>query len=92
MRHQILEVIFVILTGNLSVVKNHTHGPQKYLHHLKELQGHTSMRHMALRLVFLPVDGDVSWLLLPSLVSLLSSSILQPENTYFYILEVTGNI
>ena len=40
--------------------------------------------------VFLPADEEASWLLLPSLVSLLSGSRVQPENTYFYILKVTG--
>ena len=30
--------------------------------------------------VFLPADGEASWLLLPSLVSLLSGSTVQPEN------------
>ena len=42
--------------------------------------------------VFLPADGDASWLLLPSLVSLLSGSTVQPENTYSYILNVTGQV
>ena len=39
--------------------------------------------------VFLPADGEVSWLLLPSLVSLLSGGIVQPENTYCRILKVS---
>ena len=30
--------------------------------------------------VFLPADGEASWLLLPSLVSLLSGGTVQPEN------------
>ena len=30
--------------------------------------------------IFLPADGEASWLLLPSLVSLLSGSTVQPEN------------
>ena len=42
--------------------------------------------------VFLPADGDTSWLLLPSLVSLLSGGIVQPENAYSYILKVTRQI
>ena len=33
-------------------------------------------------LVFLPADGEASWLLLPSFVSLLSGGTVQPENTY----------
>ena len=40
--------------------------------------------------VFLPADGEASWLLLPSLVSLLSGSTVQPENTYSCILKMTG--
>ena len=41
-------------------------------------------------LVFLRADGEVSWLLLPSLVSLLSGGTVQPENTYSRILKLTG--
>ena len=32
-------------------------------------------------LVFLPADGEASWLLLPSLVSLLLGDTVHPENT-----------
>ena len=39
--------------------------------------------------VFLPADGEASWSLLPSLVSLLSDGTVQPERTYSSIL-VTG--
>ena len=42
--------------------------------------------------VFLPADGEASWLLLPSLISLLSGSTVQPENTYSHILKVTGQV
>ena len=42
--------------------------------------------------VFLPADGEASWLLLPSLVSLLSDDTVQPENTYSHILKVTGQM
>ena len=42
--------------------------------------------------VFLPTDGEASWLLLSSLVSLLSGGIVQPENTYSCILKVTGQV
>ena len=41
---------------------------------------------------FLPADGEASWSLLPSLVSLLSGGTVQPENTYSCILKVTGQI
>ena len=33
--------------------------------------------------IFLPVDGEVSWLLLPSFVSLLSGDTVQPENILY---------
>ena len=42
--------------------------------------------------VFLPADGEASWLLLPSSVSLLSGDTVQPENTYSSILKVTGQV
>ena len=42
--------------------------------------------------VFLPADGEASWLLLPSLVSLLSGGTVQPENTYSCILKVTDQV
>ena len=41
---------------------------------------------------FLLADGEASWSLLPSLVSLLSGSTVQPENTYSSILKVTGQV
>ena len=43
-------------------------------------------------LVFLPADGEASWSLLPSLVSLLSGGTVQPENTYSHIIKVTGQV
>ena len=42
--------------------------------------------------VFLPADGEGSWLLLPSSVSLLSGGTVQPENTYSRILKVKGQV
>ena len=42
--------------------------------------------------VFLPPDGEASWSLLRSSVSLLSGGTGQPENTYSHILKVTGQI
>ena len=42
--------------------------------------------------VFLPAYGEASWLLLPSSVSLLGGSTVQPENTYFHILEMKGQV
>ena len=43
-------------------------------------------------LVFLPDDGEPSWLLLPSSVSLISGGTVQPGNTYSRILKVTGQV
>ena len=40
----------------------------------------------------LPADGEASWSLLPSSVSLLSGGTMQPENTYSHILNVTGQV
>ena len=40
---------------------------------------------------FLLTDGETSWSLLPSLVSLLSGVTVQPENTYSCILEVADH-
>ena len=39
--------------------------------------------------VFLIADGEASWSLLPSSVSILSGSTVQPENTYSRILKGT---
>ena len=38
------------------------------------------------------MDGEGYWLLLSSSVSLLSDGTVQPENTYFCILKVTGQV
>ena len=43
-------------------------------------------------LVFLPADGEDSWSLLPSSVSLLSGITAQPENNYSRILKVPGQV
>ena len=40
--------------------------------------------------VFLPADGEASWSLLSSSVSLLSGRTMKPENPYSHILNVTG--
>ena len=37
-------------------------------------------------------DGEASWSLLPSSVSLLSGGTVQPENTYSHILKATGQV
>ena len=51
-----------------------------------------AQRATKITLVFLTADGENSWLLLPSLDSLLSGGILQPENTYSCILKVSGQV
>ena len=40
--------------------------------------------------IFLFADGEASWLLLSSSISLLSGGTMQPEKTYPHILKVTG--
>ena len=56
------------------------------------LRAHFYARHgIKTAPVFLPADGEASWSLLPSLVSLLSGRV-QPENTYSFILKVTGQV
>ena len=42
--------------------------------------------------VFLSADGEASWSLFPSSVSLLSGGTVQPENTYSCILKVSGQV
>ena len=42
--------------------------------------------------VFLPVDGEASWLLLPHSVSLISGGTVQPQNTYSCILKVARQV
>ena len=43
-------------------------------------------------LVFLTADGEASWSLPPSSVSLLSGSTVQPENNYSHILKVIDQV
>ena len=51
------------------------------------------MRHIAKTIpVFLTADGEASWLLFSSSLSLLSDSTVQPENTNSCILKVTGQV
>ena len=42
--------------------------------------------------IFLPSDGEASWLLLLSTVFLLECSTMQPENTDAYILKEKGQV
>ena len=39
-----------------------------------------------------PANGEAFWLLFASLISLLSGSTVQPENTYSCIFKVTGQV
>ena len=54
----------------------------------------TTMREHGTKiiLIFLPVDREASWSLLPSSVSLLLGGTVQPENIYSCILKVTDQI
>ena len=63
-------------------------------HYWKKLWERTSVCEHGTKttLLFLPADGEASWLLVQSLVSLLSGSTEQPENTYSLILRVTGQV
>ena len=42
--------------------------------------------------IFLSADGEALWSVLPCLVSLLYGGKVQPENTYSFILKVTGQV
>ena len=42
--------------------------------------------------VFLPIDEEAPWVLLPSSFYLLSSGIVQPETTCFCILKVADQV
>ena len=84
----ILKVVFVTLTesfllwhvelrdlGNIHVTENSCRGMALKLH-----------EHHGFKIapVFVPVDREVCWLLLPSSVSLLLGSIVQPEVTSYH--------
>ena len=77
------------LTENLPMEKTipiHTHS-------YKAVGTHFHTRHDSkTTLVSIHADGELSWSLLPSSVSLLSGGNAQPENTYYCILKVTGQV
>ena len=76
----ILYVIFVTLTENSGTSKIST--PPEII-----LRTHFHTQHGTKTIpVFLPADEEASWLLLPSLVSLLSCDKVLPENTCSCIL------
>ena len=79
------------ITENSSAITYDTQGPRKYPEITVET--HLHVRHgTETILVFVPADGEASWLLLPSSVSLLSGSRVQPENTYSCMLKVTNHV
>ena len=90
----ILEVFFVSLTQNSSIVTNDTNWTSETSTLLGiAVETHFHARHgNKTTTVHLHAYGEGSWLLLLKLVSLLSSSTVQPENTYSYILQVTGQV
>ena len=96
----ILEVIFVTLTENSSVVTNDTQGPHttRNIHTTRKScrETHFHVQHYPKTIpVFLPADREASWLLLPSYAFLLSYyQVVQcnQKNSYFCILKVTGQV
>ena len=77
-----------------SIMSNDSQVPWEYQHHQKIAgESHFHVWDVTKNtLVFLFADGEAFWSLLPKLVSLLSGSTVQPENTYSYILKVTGQV
>ena len=90
----ILEVIFVTLTENSSVITNDTQWTSEISRPPEIAVGtHFHAQHGTKTIpVFLPADGVAFWSLLPSSVSLPSGGTVQPENTYSSILQVTGQV
>ena len=81
-------MIFVTLTENSSVVTNDTQGPPE-----RAVGTHFHVQHDTKTIpVFLPADRKASWSLLPSYAFLLSGGTVQPKNSYFCILKVTGQV
>ena len=78
-------------TENSSVVTNDTQGPLEiFIPPEIDVGTYLHVQHgTETTPVFLPADGEATWSLLPSLISLLLGSAVQPENTYFCILKVT---
>ena len=52
----------------------------------------TLLKYRTFKYITGPADGEASWSLLPSSVSLLSSRTVQPENTYSRIRKATGQV
>ena len=80
-----LEVTFVILDENPSDVTNNTQGTWKYQHQRKQLERQIFMWDMPMnQSQYFHLDGKASYLLLPSLVFLISDDTVKSENTYFF--------
>ena len=59
---------------------------------LSAVTNDTQGYHTTQVLEYFTADGEPSWSLLPSLVSLLSGSIMHPESTYFCIPKVACQV
>ena len=81
-----MPIILLTLTENSSIATNDTQGPLKYPHHKIAVGTYFHAQHgtkTKTTPVFLAADGEVSWSLLPSLVSLLSGDTLQTRKHLF---------
>ena len=78
----ILEITFAALTQGSSVVPNDTQGSREYSTLEMAVGTHFREQHgTKTTLVFLHVDREISWCLLPSSISLLFDGKVQPETT-----------
>ena len=86
----ILEIIFVISTEDSSFISNDT----RNLSNIRTTGNScgTQLHETKTTPLFLTANGEASWSLLSSLISLLSGGKMQPEKSYCCILKVTGQI
>ena len=87
----ILEVTFVSLTENSSIMTNNTQGPWKYPTKITVGTQFHVQHGTKTTPVCLPTDGEAFWFVFWS-VSLLAGGTVQPENTYSCILKLTGQV
>ena len=81
------------LTENSCVITNDTQGILEISTPPKIAVGTHMCKHGTKTTpVFLSADGEASWSLLPTLVSLLSGGTVQPENKYSSILKVIAQV
>ena len=75
-------------------IKNRAQRRRRWSIDKKDKHFRTSIREHGTKTtpIFLPADGEASWSLFPSSVSLLSGGTVQPENSYSHILKVTGPV